>query len=220
MAIRELRDRLDDGLLARFYDELYLPAFAHQREPLEVWRRQLWGEAWPYELSIVIAGESLDDAAAARLDGGIVSELYPASACGFLTYLVVAPAAREAGLGRSLLDGARRALAARAQARGLTLRAVFGEVADAARLARFERWGARAVEIDYVQPSLGPGLARDPDLRLIAFFDGEPPATLPGAVVADFVRELYAMTEGGGGEMGVPAEVRLKPAARDGVHGG
>jgi GNAT superfamily N-acetyltransferase len=214
MAIRELRDRLDDGLLARFYDELYLPAFAHQREPLEVWRRQLWGEAWPYELSIVVACEG------ERIDGGIVSELYPASACGFLTYLVVAPAAREAGLGRSLLEGARRALAARARARGLTLRAVFGEVADAARLARFERWGARAVELDYVQPSLGPGLARDPALRLIAFFDGEPPATLPGAVVGDFVRELYAMTDGGGGELALPAEVRLKPAAAGGVHGG
>jgi GNAT superfamily N-acetyltransferase len=214
MAIRELRDRLDDGLLARFYDELYLPAFAHQREPLEVWRRQLWGAAWPYELSIVVACEG------ERIDGGIVSELYPASACGFLTYLVVAPAAREAGLGRSLLEGARRALAARARARGLTLRAVFGEVADAARLARFERWGARAVELDYVQPSLGPGLARDPALRLIAFFDGEPPATLPGAVVGDFVRELYAMTEGGGGELALPAEVRLKPAAAGGVHGG
>ncbi len=42
---------------------------------------------------------------------------------------------------------------------------------------------------------LGPGLARDRDLRLIAFFAGAPPACLPGAPLRAFVRELYAATE-------------------------
>ena len=47
-----------------------------------------------------------------------------------------------------------------------------------------------------MQPALGPGLARDRHLRLIAFVDGLPPPTLPGAVVAGFLREFYAVTEG------------------------
>lgn len=217
--LRELRDAADARLLERFYAELYLPAFHHQREPLEAWTRQLWGDAAPYDLSIVLAGDDLDDAARARLDAGIVSELYPASGCGFLTYLVVAPHCRRAGLGKRLLDGARRALADRAAARGVPLHAVFGEVANPAhltgytataaaeRLARFERWGARVLDLPYVQPSLGPGLARDPSLLLIAFFDGPPPASMPGAVVAAFLAELYAVTEGVTPDLVVPPEV-------------
>lgn len=217
--LRELRDPADAPLLRRFYDELYLPAFHHQREPLEAWTRQLWGDAAPYDLSIVLAGADLDDAPRARIDGGIVSELYPASGCGFLTYLVVAPHSRRTGLGKLLLDGARRSLADRAAARGIPLRAVFGEVANPARLtgytataaaerlARFERWGACVLDIAYVQPSLGPGLPRDPALLLIAFFDGVRPRSLPGAVVAAFLDELYGITEGVTPGVVVPHEV-------------
>jgi GNAT superfamily N-acetyltransferase len=214
-ALRALRDPGDAPLLARFYDELYLPAFAHQREPLEAWTRQLWGAAAAYELSIVLAGADLDDAARARLDGGIVSERYPSSACGFLTYLVVAPHARRAGLGRHLLDGARAAL-------GPHTRAIFGEVANPAllsgaahaaalaRLTRFIRWGARVLDLAYVQPALGPGLTRDPSLLLIAVFSGAPPASLPGPLVAAFLDELYTATEGASPGFEVPAEIPLR----------
>ena len=195
-----MRGRADAALLARFYDELYLPAFHHQREPLAAWEAQLWGEAAPYELAIVLAGHDLDGDA--RLAGGIASELYPASGCGLLTYLVVAPDARRAGLGRALLDGARRTLAERARARGVALAAVFGEVSDparggaeaVARLRRFQRWGARVVDHPYVQPDLGSG--RDRALRLIAFAEGTPPPALDGAVLAAFLREFYTLTEG------------------------
>ncbi len=190
------------ALLARFYDELYLPAFAHQREPLDAWQSQLWGDApAPFELTITLAGDSLADPDQARIDGGIVGERYPRSRCAILTYMVVAPHARRGGLGRTLLDDAREAL------RGRT-RAVFGEVSDPAlarsedeattaraRLDRFLRWGARVIEQPYVQPCLGPGLARDRALRLIAFFDEPAPASLPGDVLRDFLREFYAVTE-------------------------
>jgi len=228
--IRSVRDRRDAPLLARFYDEVYLPAFAHQREPLAAWTAQLWGDAAAYDLAIVVAGDHLDDPSRARIDGGVISELYPASACGLLTYLVVAPHARHGGLGRALLDGARRSLAERAAARGLALAAVFGEVSDPARyhgdaradavdrIARFVRWGARVVDHPYVQPRLALELARDPALRLIAFFDGAPPATLPGPLLADFLREFFAVTEGAplsadpalaGLVAAIPAEVPL-----------
>lgn len=205
VGFRTLASALDRPLLARFYDEVYLPAFAHQREPREVWEAQLGAPARGYQLFITLAGVDLDDAGRARIDGGITCEWYPRSGCGLLTYLVVAPGARAGGLGRRLLDGARAALAEHARTAGRTLAAVFGEVADpdtsgdpaaAARLARFQRWGARLLEVRYVQPALGPALARDRHLRLIAFFDGAPPATLDGGVVAGFLREFYAVTEG------------------------
>lgn len=203
-ASRRLSVPGDLPLLARFYDELYLPAFAHQREPREVWEARLADAGAPYRLMITVAGADLDDARAARLDGGVACEWYPRSRCGLVTYLVVAPGARRGGLGRRLLDDARAALAAHAAATGAEVAAVFGEVADpeasddpeaAARLARFRRWGARLVDARYVQPALGAGLTRDRHLRLIAF---DPPgARLDGAVLAGFLREFYAVTEGG-----------------------
>lgn len=77
--------------------------------------------------------------------------------------MVVAPAARNRGLGRRLFEGASRALYDRGA------RAVFGEVHRDApeRLARFVRWGARPLDFDYVQPALGPGLSADDGLQLI-----------------------------------------------------
>ena len=186
-----IRDRAHAPLLARFYDELYLPAFAHQREPLAAWTEQLWGDApAPYELTITLATDG--DRPDRRIDGGIVGELYPESRCAILTYMVVAPQARRAGLGRSLLDDARAALVARGA------RAVVGEVAttdtDEARdrLARFQRWGARVVDHPYVQPDLGSG--RDRALCLVAFDPLDAPA-LAGATLRAFLREFYAVTE-------------------------
>ncbi len=196
-----IRDPAQAPLLQRFHDELYVPAFApRQREALATWHARLFAPAPPYQLAIVLAGAELDDAAGARLDGGIVCERYPASGCAILTYLVVAPAARRRGLARGLLDGARAELAG--------ARALFAEVIDPrrcppaeadeawARLGRFQRWGARVVDHPYVQPRLVGGEPRDRGLVLIAFVDEPAPPTLDGAIVAAFLREFYAVTEG------------------------
>jgi GNAT superfamily N-acetyltransferase len=185
----------DEALLDAFYADLYLPAFAHQREPVEAWKRQLW-DARELELVITLAGADLRGPNR-RLDAGIVAERYPRSRCGFLTYLVVAPHARNAGLGRALLEEARASLATRCAL-------VLGEVSDPrttddpARLPRFLRWGARVLDLPYVQPDLGAGLGRDHHLRLLAFFDpAQPtPRSVDGAVVTAFLRELYDLTEG------------------------
>jgi Acetyltransferase (GNAT) family len=128
--------------------------------------------------------------------GGICYERYPRSGCGLVTYLVVAPAARGRGLGEHLLREAVEALAAPI---------VLGEVNDPRlhgdgweRLERFQRWGARVLEARYVQPALGPGLARDRGLLLIAFAGATPlPMQTSGALVLALVEELYAATEGG-----------------------
>jgi hypothetical protein len=139
-----------------------------------------------------------------ELAGGIAYEWYPTSACGLVTYMVVAPTHRRAGLGNELQRAAVRELASRGA------RAVFGEVDDPSvrdgkaaevawrRLERNQRWGARVLDVRYVQPALGAGLVRDRGLVLIALAnDVALPGDLPGRVVAAFVRELYAATEGG-----------------------
>jgi len=167
-----------------------------------VWQRALRGEL-AYELTVRLAIDG-DEIA-----GGICYERYPRSACGLVTYMVVAPAARGQGLGERLLREAAQAL----YAGGAPI--VFGEAIAPDRLARldgdyegataarrrierFQRWGARVAQVPYVQPALGPGLSRDHGLVLLVFAGEAPlPADVPGAVVRAFIEELYAVTEGG-----------------------
>ena len=175
-----IRDATDDELV-EFHRGIYWDAFAAQHEPLEVWQRARRGEL-PYGFWARLAGR----------DGGIVFERYPESNCGLLTYMVVAPHARGQGLGKLLLDDALAAL------RGT--RAVFGEINDPqtqtrepvetarARLAMFERWGAKLVDVDYVQPALGDGLAPDTTLRLIAW--GDPDASTVARFLDEFTRSF------------------------------
>lgn len=206
-------------LLEAFYRGLYWDAFAAQREPLEVWLRALAGEL-PYRQTIRIA------LAGGAIVGGITYELYPRSRCGFATYGVVAPGARRRGLGRLLLDGA----VADLYAAGARL--VFGEVEDPRpprapdpglpaaweRVLRYQRWGWRALDARYVQPALGPGLARDRGLVLLACPPGAaPPDALDGELARAFVTELYEITEGGppDAEIAFPDRVpliELRPA--------
>jgi GNAT superfamily N-acetyltransferase len=193
-----------EELLDAFYRDLYLPAFAHQREPLEVWQARLRGElTGGYTLRILIEGEALLDPARRRLDGGIVFEVYPESGCALLTYLVVAPAARRQGVGRGLLDRARAVVGDAAL--------VLGEISDPRkhdddaawrRLAQFQRWGGCALDVRYVQPDLGFG--RNEDLVLVAF---DPPPIVDGETLRTFLRELFVANEGRAPEPEILASV-------------
>lgn len=198
VAILSLTDRAEhEPLLERFHGGLYLGAFAAQAEPLEVWRSALWSEQAPYRLTVQLAVEG------DRILGGICFEHYPRSACGLVTYVVVAPEARRGGLGKTLRSGAARTLYQGGA------RAVFGEVNDPRvphsyetaeeswrRLERYQRWGSRVLDIRYVQPSLGPGLERDRGLVLVRHAGDAPPLDhMPGAVVKDFIAEFYQVTE-------------------------
>jgi GNAT superfamily N-acetyltransferase len=196
----------DEGLLDEFHGGIYWDAFAEQQEPAWIWKRALWGGASPYELTIRIAGRALRDRTKREIVGGIAFERYPRSGCGLITYMVIAPAGRRQGLGKRL----QREAAATLFAAGAP--AVFGEVNDPRRagdgvdepldemwrrLERNQAWGARVVDVRYVQPALADGLARDHGLCLIAIAGGQPlPPTMPGALVRDFIDELYAVTEG------------------------
>ena len=168
----------DDARLATFHAGIYMDAFAAHQEPLAVWQRALRGEL-AYALTVRLA---IEDGA---IVGGIAFELYPRSRCGLMTYMVVAPAAQRRGLGERLFRGAAGDLRARGA------RAVLGEVHGEERLRRFAKWGAQVVDVPYVQPSLAPGLPRDPDLVLIAVGPAE------RSDVLTFIDELYETCEGG-----------------------
>jgi len=205
-----------DPLIDAFHRGIYWDEFADQHEPVAVWHAALAGGK-PYELTIDLA---LDDAS---IVGGICYERYPRSGCGLVTYMVVAPAARGRGLGRKLQLTATRALLAR----GAPL--VLGEINDPrvttlepagdawTRVQRNQRWGVRILDVRYIQPALGPGLARDHQLLLVALPGAEPlPRSVPGAVLRDFVDEFYGLTEGGApdAEITIPDTVRCFTLAR------
>jgi GNAT superfamily N-acetyltransferase len=206
LEIVEIASPDDEALLDAFHRGAYWDAFAAQHEPVAVWKRALWRGDAPYELTIRIAGTALRDPERREIAGGIVFERYPRSGCGLVTYLVIAPPARRQGLGKRL----QREAALQLFAAGAPI--VLGELNDPRRdshtgesledkwrrLERNQAWGARVLDVRYIQPALAPGLARDDGLCLIALAGAQPlPATLPGAIVRDFVTELYAITEGG-----------------------
>lgn len=169
----------DRDQLARFHAGIYLDAFAAQREPLANW---LTHDGYELDARLILDGDDII--------AGIIYELYPRSMCGLVTYMVVAPHARERGLGRQLFEHAASDLYARGA------RAVFGEVNRNApeRITRFVRWGAQVLSYTYVQPSLGPGLDEDKGLCLIVL----PP--IPAQVdPTPFVTELREVLSPGYG---------------------
>lgn len=207
----------DEGLLDEFHTGIYWDEFADQQEPVAVWKRVLWGGASPYDLTIRIAGRALRDPARREIFGGIAFERYPRSRCGLITYMVIAPAARRHGLGKRLQREAATALFAAGAP------AVFGEINDPRRfgegidepldamwrrLERNQAWGARVLDLRYVQPALAPGLERDHGLCLIALAGDQPlPATMSGGLVREFVDELYSITEGRAPDPGLVAGI-------------
>jgi hypothetical protein len=72
----------DEALLDAFYQDVYLPAFAHQREPVEAWKARLGAQDGGYQHAIVLEGASLDDPEHRSIDGGIVFERYPDADAG------------------------------------------------------------------------------------------------------------------------------------------
>jgi hypothetical protein len=148
----------DDPRLVEFHRGIYWDAFAAQHEPIESWQRALRGEdAYQLTVRLALDGE--------LILGGISYERYPRSGCGFVTYLVVAPAARGFGLGKGLQTAAVADLFAAGAP------AVFGEINDprhddlepaevAVAAARNQRLGARVLETRHVQPALSLTLQR------------------------------------------------------------
>lgn len=201
-------DPVHRALLARAWNEIYLPAFPieTERESLEKMERLLTTMDVPVRMVVIVAGNNLDDPASARLHAMSVAYYYPQSAVGLLAYNAVDPGQRARGYGRKMVDARIAALEALAKTDGRRLAAALIEVNDPAkvapgedsmdpakRIALFEKWGARLIDLAYVQPPLEPGAAFCDTLRLMAYpVAGEMPGSL---ALKGFIEEVYALVE-------------------------
>lgn len=162
--LNRLSSQEDCRVFEAMYD-LYVSAFPEdsERESKETWEQALaLGDDGPYRLEFVVCE------AGKNVAGGVALEYYPKSACGLLTFLFVSEAHRQKGVARALVE---RACARLDEASRGRLRYIFAEAEDPVRVQSFgiktsmdpvlrlralSRLGARAVQIDYVQPALGP----------------------------------------------------------------
>jgi hypothetical protein len=103
------------------------------------------------------------------------------------------------------MDQANAALERVAKDRGSELVAVFMEVNDPrrvsasedsmdpwARMKFFQGWGAKVLDVPYVQPELLPGQGRARDMVLLAVLPRQTdPRSVPARAVIEFVHEEY-----------------------------
>lgn len=194
--------RLDGGNdheALEFYRRILLPYFSADELETE-----------DNYLRLLRAGESR--ALVARLPdgtlvGGTLSDWFPDSQVLLLSYLAVPTEYREHGIGAKLL----KAIGTEWSADPCP-RLMIGEVEDprhygydaalgdpARRVRLYERVGARALPVPYVQPALQPGRARVANLMLMVFGGADaPPRTshVDGRIVERFLVEFYELAEG------------------------
>ena len=180
---------VDDETLRRFYTTLLEPAFP----PAEL---MTYEELRDARLETTTRGTILldvDDPVA-----GIITEDYLEGRVILVAYLIVAPTARNGGIGARLLS---ETVASQAQA-PLVLAEVedprYFAASDAAdpvaRLRFYDRAGSRLLPLPYAQPALRPGCPRVDGLLLITISAPEP--DIDGALVAAFLDEYYSSCEG------------------------
>ena len=171
------------ALLAKAYKDVYEAAFPidEERESLESWMGSLQGKNPAANIVIVVAGDNLDSEKPI-LKAISVAYYYNKQDAGLLAYNAVSPDFQGQGLGRTMVDARKAALLDLAKANGNKLGGVFIECNDpakitpaedvmdpATRIKMFEKWGARILPIDYVQPPLEHGAAKCDTLKLLAY---------------------------------------------------
>lgn len=176
--IRSLR------LLARAYNDVYIPAFpiADERESIDAWMANYKNPVKNAEIVIIIAGEHLDSQRHAVIKGISVGYYYPSGDAGLMAYVAIDPKYRSEGLGHVMVEARKQALLAAAQRHGKKLGGVFLECNDpakvkpeddsfdpATRIKIFEKWGAEIIPIDYVQPPLSVEDAKSDYMKLLAY---------------------------------------------------
>jgi GNAT superfamily N-acetyltransferase len=204
IALRDLRHEPDAALLLSFYDDVLKGAFSPEElDEREVFEAGLAsGHEPPLQAAVAVDAEG-------RPVGGVTAERFTSSGVLLVGYVAVRPEWRGRGLGSLLM---RWASTHWYEDPSVVL--VLGEVHDPrhqwdaagedteARIRFFRRLGAQVLGVSFVQPSLGPGLARVPHFLLVAFavkpaalVATEPPAVDP-RLVAAFVRDYFEYCEG------------------------
>lgn len=185
------------------------------------------------EAEFIEGQASADGRAAFALDsdgtlvGGLTGEWYPSCRILLLGYLAVAREFRGAGVGAALLRfGIER------WSRELSPLLVLGEVEDPRRheanefgdpqqrFRFYRRFDAKALQLPYFQPALGPAGSRVPGFLLMVFRASPEAHTAPvaidGKLLERFLREYLVECEGSIRQADPEAQ-RLLDACRGGV---
>jgi GNAT superfamily N-acetyltransferase len=196
-------------LLEKAYKEVYETAFPidEERESMDVWLRNLKGQNPSVNIVVLIAGDKLDTKHPV-IKAISVAYYYNKYDSGLLAYNAVAPEFQGQGLGRTMVEARQIALLDVAKSKGRKLGGVFIECNDpakikpeddvmdpATRIKMFERWGARVLPIDYVQPPLGAGRKKCASMKLLAYphpVTGKYPTN---SEIKDFVNGIYGELE-------------------------
>jgi hypothetical protein len=192
------------------------------------WRARIAGQPAPQPLMRIVVAVDLD-AGRERVVGGLACEYYRTAGCVLATYLYVSaePAYHHHGHARNLMIHARMACAALGPVRAVLAESEWPEAlrlkgthSRAIAIARerlrfFARLGARVINIDYVQPSLGAEKQPVSYLRLFVL-PAEPDTPRVAddslAVTVDaFLEEFYAaLAQGTGGAIDAATLARLR----------
>ena len=174
------------ALMRRAYHDIYEPAFpiADERDSLEKIETRLKAPVNGVKRVILLAGKNLKDpdAEKANLAAIGIAYFYSSTGAGLLAYNAVAPDLQGGGFGKMMVQGRIKGLQELAVESGQELQSVIIEVNNPAkvrpeddsmdpakRIALFEKWGAKVIPVDYVQPALGPGLEKSRNSLLMAY---------------------------------------------------
>jgi GNAT superfamily N-acetyltransferase len=179
----------DDALCQEAYDRVFRPAFDATELP------DISGVR-PVEGRIVVAARDESGVVAAG-----VSDTFPPSDVGLLSYLAARPDARSRGWGAVVLDALRDQWTE--QALGL----VVGEVRDPRfwpptdteraedRLRFYARNGCQLVSVPWVQPAIESG-SREPGLLLIAVHGADLGSRIESDRLVEWAASYYEDSEG------------------------
>lgn len=202
-------DAGDVGLLTRAYEDVLVGSFTPD-ELIDLPSLVADVEAGVSEVVLAVAADGASGGDVA-IEAVGVWDRAPGAPVGLLAYLAARPGLRSRGAGGALLS----ALLDRWRAPGGPA-AVFGEVHDPARwptsdderpvdrLRFYARYGARVLDVPWVQPRVAPGLDRVAGMLLLALTAGEPVLVrtadgsegLDGDVVRAWMAEQIARAEG------------------------
>jgi hypothetical protein len=197
-----------ERLCRAFYEQVYRSSFPRvdETEDPSIWLPLMVPDppALKPRVFLIVVRQPGHDAPVA---GGILFEQYRESGDWLATYIAVHPERRHAGMARRLIDGMVEAIADVSAGAAWHL---FAEAEDPTRLPECEQaagWdrlstlsalGFRWVQMDYVQPALGPDKHPVHDLLLLCW---QPPGTGAAPTPAQlngFMQEFYRATDQSG----------------------
>ncbi|MEO8187249.1 MAG: hypothetical protein ABI580_07795, partial [Burkholderiaceae bacterium] len=182
-----------DTLFSQFKSGYQHAFHGDEAESTDAWLARIMGKDQPQPVMRIVVAVEQDGE---RVVGGLAVEFYRAAGCALATYhlyILDEPHLRHHGHARRLLETARGAFGGVGTPHLLLAEAEWPEDLSAQgapaseinaareRLRFFARIGARLINIDYVQPALGPGQKPVSHLRLLAI----PPVATPQAGFED-----------------------------------